>query len=136
MIAIYTRVRSNMTFIEWIEQELASREWKQATLAQVIGASEGMVSMVLRGERKPGPDFCNKIAKAFGIPAEAVFRMAGLLPALPEEDDELARRVVENFKLLSIEKRREVLSYVIWKVQESRFGDTPGLDDNEPDRTS
>jgi transcriptional regulator with XRE-family HTH domain len=130
MVVSFVKARSEMTFTEWIEQELESREWRQANLARVMGASEGMVSMVLRGERKPGPDFCNGIAKAFGIPPEEVFRMAGLLPALPEQDDELARQLVESFKLLPIEKRREVLSYTIWKVQESRLEDTKGLDDN------
>lgn len=130
MMAMYTMVRGNMTFIEWIEQELETREWKQATLAQVMGTSEGMVSMVLKGARNPGPDFCNGVARAFGVPPETVFRLAGLLPALPEEDDELARQLVENFKRLPIDKRREVLSYVVWKIQESRLEDVSGPGDN------
>ncbi len=135
MVVLFARVRGEMTFNEWIEQELESREWRQADLARVMGSSEGMVSMVLRGERKPGPDFCNGIARAFAVPPETVFRLAGLLPALPEEDDELARQLVEGFKRLPIEKRREVLSYVIWKIQESRLEDTPGLADNGTGQT-
>jgi transcriptional regulator with XRE-family HTH domain len=133
--ALFTMVKRKMTFTEWLEQELESRRWRQADLAQEMGSSEGMVSMVLRGERKPGPDFCNGIARAFGVPPETVFRMAGLLPALPEEDDELARQLVENFKRLPIEQRREILSYVFWKIQESRLRDTLEPGDNGTDQT-
>ena len=135
MVVLFARVKGEMTFNEWVEQELKSREWRQADLARVMGSSEGMVSMVLRGERKPGPDFCNGIARAFGVPPETVFRMVGILPALPEEDDELARQLVESFKRLPIEKRREVLSYVIWKIQESRLEDMQGPADNGTDQT-
>jgi transcriptional regulator with XRE-family HTH domain len=124
-----------MSFINWLNQELKERRWQQKDLAEAAGVSDSTITLVLKGDRKPGADLCNGIARAFGIPPEEVFRMAGLLPALPEEDDELARQLVEKFKRLPIEKRREVLSYVIWKIQESRFEDMQGPVDNGTNQT-
>lgn len=125
-----------MSFNDWLEQELKRRRWRQTDLAQAMEMSDSTISHLLAGNRNPGPDLCNGIARAFGIPPEEVFRMAGLLPALPEEDDELARQLVESFKLLPIDKRREVLSYVVWKIQESRSQDIPGPVDNGTGPTS
>lgn len=36
MMALLTMVRGKMTFTEWIEQELESREWKQATWPRLV----------------------------------------------------------------------------------------------------
>jgi transcriptional regulator with XRE-family HTH domain len=119
-----------MTFTDWLSEELKERRWQQKDLAEAAGVSDSTITLVLKGERRPGPDLCNGIARAFRLPPEMIFRKAGILPALPEEDDELARMLVEGFKRLSIEKRREVLSYVVWKIQESRSEDTKGLDGN------
>lgn len=120
-----------MRFIDWIEQELKARRWRQTDLAQAAGISDSTVSLVLNAEREAGPDFCNGIAKAFGIPPEVVFRMAGILPPLPgPEEDAMIREVTEGFKQLSVEKRREVLNYVMWQLQQSRSGDMPKPEDS------
>lgn len=133
IVAMKGAIRRNMTFNDWLEQELKNRRWRQTDLAQAMGMSDSTISHLLAGNRNPGPDLCNGIARAFGIPPEEVFRMAGLLPPLPEEDDEMARRIVESFKRLPIEKRREILSFVEWKVQEALSGNMLEFDDNGKD---
>jgi len=48
--------------------------------------------MVMTGQRQPGPDFCNGVARALRIPPERIFRLAGLLPPIiigQEEEEEL-----------------------------------------------
>lgn len=136
MIAMGITTRSKMTFIDWLEQELKKRRWRQTDLAQEMGMSDSTLSHLFAGNRNPGPDLCNGIARAFGVAPEEVFRMAGLLPPLPEQDDELARRLVESFKRLPIEKRQEVLSFVEWKVREVMSGDIPEFDGSGKDQGS
>lgn len=124
-----------MSFISWLENEMETRRWTKSDLMRASGLSHTMISLVLSGDKGVGPDFCNGIARAFSIAPELVFRKAGILPALPgPEDDELARQLVESFKRLDIEQRREVLNYVVWKVQQSRSSDTLEPDSNESDR--
>jgi hypothetical protein len=54
-----------------------------------------MFSKVIGGFNKPGPRFCRGVAKAFGIPAEEVFRLAGLLPTAASPAPRVrARRIV------------------------------------------
>jgi transcriptional regulator with XRE-family HTH domain len=135
MMAVDTTTGVKMDFIAWLEEEMEQRRWQKSDLSRASGISHSAISLVLSGDRGIGPDFCNGIARAFRIPPEEVFRRAGILPPLPEEDDELRRQLVERFIRLPIEKRREVLSYVIWKIQESRLEDMPGLADNGTDRS-
>ena len=71
----------------------------------------------MSGNRRAGPDICKAVAQALGEPPEKVFRLAGLLPPLPGEEDELINEVTETFKRLTPEKRREVLEYAIWQLQ-------------------
>lgn len=107
-----------MSFVEWLEGELSKRRWTRADLAREAKLSQTSFSKIFSGERKPGPDLCNAIARAFGIAPEIVFRRAGLLPALPEDDDKFLDEVVENFKRLSVKQRRAVLEYVIFQLRE------------------
>ena len=52
-----------------------------------------------------------------GSPPEKVFRLAGLLPPLPAAEDELLYELIETFKRLTPEKRREVSDYARWQFQ-------------------
>jgi transcriptional regulator with XRE-family HTH domain len=104
-------------FVVWVIEELDKRNWRPADLAHKAGVSTGSLSNVLSGKRKAGPDICRAIAQAFGAPPEQVFRLAGLLPELPAQEDELLGQVTETYKRLSPEKRREVLEYALWQLQ-------------------
>jgi len=79
-------------FVTWLSNELNTRSWSMSELARRAGITHGAISHVLSESRNPGPDFCKAIARAFGIPPEQVFRLAGLLPIVSqnkEEDEEL-----------------------------------------------
>lgn len=105
-------------FIEWLEGELKQRRWTRADLARATKLSQASFSKIFSRERKPGPELCNAVAVALGVAPEIVFRQAGLLPALPEDDDKFLGEVVENFKRLSVPQRRAVLEYVIFQLRE------------------
>jgi transcriptional regulator with XRE-family HTH domain len=80
------------SFASWLQEELRQRGWNQAELARRSGITTAQVSRLLTGEQHPGPTACRKIARALHIPAEEIFRKAGLLPPQrqqPEGADEL-----------------------------------------------
>lgn len=69
---------------KWLLNEMNRRKWSQSDLARESGLSQSQISRVVSGLRPPGNEFCNAIAKAFGIPPHQVFVMAGLMPPDPE----------------------------------------------------
>ena len=104
-------------FKPWLLQELKNRSWRRVDFARRAGLSMASLSDVLNGNYRAGPDMCKAIAQALGEPPEKVFRLAGLLPSLPAAEDEQLYELIETFKRLTPEKRREVLDYARWQLQ-------------------
>lgn len=63
-----------------------------------------MVNKVLGENANPGLDFLVGVARALGIPREEVFRRAGVLPPLIEDESELEAFMAE-WRQLSLEDR-------------------------------
>ena len=74
-------------FASWLDNELNKRGWRPATLARRAGVGNDVISRILNRERGIGPEVCIGIAKAFKLPPETVFRIAGLLPPETAEDE-------------------------------------------------
>lgn len=71
-------------FADWLEKQIADRGWSIRHTADKAKVSHVHLSYVLNGTRGVGHDFCSAIARAFNLPADDVFRRAGLLPPAPE----------------------------------------------------
>lgn len=95
-------------FSDWVDQELIKRNWTRADLARMSGVSQTAFSLVWKGDRNPGSGLCEAISKALGIPAETVFRAAGLLPQISSNDAEWEEWKYELSKLTP-EKRASFL---------------------------
>ncbi len=69
------------TFSEWLNGKLKEQGWTQADLARASGLTRATISYYLGPKsKKPDEDALRKIAKAFRLPVEAIFRAAGVLP--------------------------------------------------------
>jgi transcriptional regulator with XRE-family HTH domain len=80
------------TFTAWLNGELQGQGWTFGELHRRSSLSVTVISDVIAERRRPGLQFCVKVARAFGVPPEDVLRRAGLLPSLPpavEEEREL-----------------------------------------------
>jgi len=66
-------------FIAWLDQELAMRGWTDNQLARHAGISHSVISRARSGVT-PKWQACEALAAALELPAELVFRKAGLLP--------------------------------------------------------
>lgn len=105
-----------MNFVEWLTSELDKRDWTASDLARHSGISKGSISNIISGVRQPGNDVCEGIARAFKISPEVVYRRAGLLPPLPEEDinrDEL----INLYNLMNESNREDVIDYARMKLK-------------------
>jgi transcriptional regulator with XRE-family HTH domain len=74
------------SFSSWLYSELDKRSWSQSELARRAELAQPTISLVLSEQKNPGPEFCYGVARAFRLPAEVVFRRAGLLPPEPDGD--------------------------------------------------
>ena len=95
---------------------LVDRDWSQAELSRRASVSRSTISKVISGERGPGADFCQSIARAFNMPEEEVFRIAGLLS--PETDIDPVLEEL-NYKLANLppELQQEALGYLNYLIE-------------------
>ena len=94
--------------IDWINSELGSRGWTYADIARHGGISKSMISRVVSGQSKPGPDFCLAVARAFQVRPEKVFRLAGILPPLAQVVDN-EEELIALFRMLPGRERDLIL---------------------------
>ena len=96
-------------FFSWINNQIESKGWNYAELARRTGYSRSAISMTLNGQTKLTWDFCDKLAEAFDLPAEEVFRRAGLLR--PSPDPAGLQELVELAKGLEPTERAELTNF-------------------------
>lgn len=96
-------------FARWLQEQLNDRDWIPADLAKRAGIQGGSLSHIMNGTRKVGPESAVAIARALSLPAETVFRKAGLLPEEKNTEDLSLKEIAEISKGLSPEDRRTLL---------------------------
>ena len=123
-------------FVTWLSKEMEDRGWNNSELARRAGLVPSAVSQVIAGNRGTGPEFCRSVARAFGLPAETVFRKAGLLPALqgPEEDVTFGE-LLDVVRNLSVEERVMVLEFAEFLHHGRREKGAPGAPQTKPANT-
>lgn len=125
---IYSLMRVT-SFTEWIQAQLKQLGMSQAELSRRTGLSTGHVSMIVNGDRDPGPDACKAIAKAFDLPESVVFQAAGLLTGIHEEGEGSALKTMAHslFDRLDVDDQEELVQFMRLKIQrkESRKGVPP-----------
>jgi transcriptional regulator with XRE-family HTH domain len=110
--------------ITFIEQELETRGWSHRELARRADVSQTAVSSTLAGQRRPGADFCIKIAKALSEPPEKLLRLAEHLPPLSaSEDNPLVKEILDTVRNMSPDKLQESLNYIryLYQLQEEEI---------------
>jgi len=99
-------------FTQWLSEAMASRNWSQGELARRSGLSQSMVSLLVLGRNAPGVDTLQCLARAFNMRREDVFRIAGYLEPLPDQDDPALAELQYLVKRLPTLARKRVLDYV------------------------
>jgi len=105
---------TNLTFTDWLQNELTVREWTQADLSRRSGVSASQITRVMSGERGIGNDGLVNIARALNLPAVNVFRAAGILPPVPETTEEI-EMILHEISKLPKEDQAEILAFVRMK---------------------
>ncbi|MFQ5613980.1 MAG: helix-turn-helix domain-containing protein [Anaerolineae bacterium] len=104
-------------FVTWLTKEIEKRGWSNSELARRANLVPSTISMVLNGDKRPGLDFCNGVARALNHPPEAIFRLAGLLPPDPDMDPE-EKEALHLFRQLGDAERKRILQAMRAWVEE------------------
>jgi transcriptional regulator with XRE-family HTH domain len=102
-------------FIAWLDQELERQGWNDFQLSRRAGISHSMISRARHGF-PPGWEGCEAIARALEAPPDLVFRKAGLLPPL-HEDEQGFEQWRYMLAQLSEEDRQELLQIARLKLE-------------------
>ena len=100
-----------MDITQWLIEEVNKRGWSFRELGRRAGLSSGAISKVITGVSLPRWEFCRKVALAFNVPAEKVFRLAGLLPPEPKETTNM-REMKHLFSQLSPKDQKRFIVFV------------------------
>jgi transcriptional regulator with XRE-family HTH domain len=88
--------------VSWLAEQLDGRGWSYSELARRADLTGAAISVVMREKQNAGPTFCRRVAEALGVPPEKVFRLAGLLPDEPEQD-EVVEELLFHFQRMTPE---------------------------------
>ena len=97
---------SNQDFIEWLQSEMDKRDWTQSDLARASGLSRAVINKLLNRKTHPNPHTLQAIARAFKMPIESVYRIAGLLPK-ETENETFAAEIAHKLKLIQSPQRKK-----------------------------
>lgn len=104
-----------MDFASWLQEELKNRDWTQADLARNAGVHRQVISTYINRQRaSPDEAVLRKIARAFKVPPEQVFRAAGALPPKPEIDEQI-EQILHEVAQMPKEDQAEVLAFIRMK---------------------
>jgi transcriptional regulator with XRE-family HTH domain len=105
-------VGKNHKFNDWLIKEMSKRGWSQSDLARSSELNRAVINKLLNGQTLPRPSTLESIARAFKVPVEQVFRVAGLLPDIPENESYL-EEVIHHIRQIQDPQRKATLLLLI-----------------------
>lgn len=97
-------------FVTWLENEMDARGWTNSETARRAGVSASNISMTLSRTKFPGVEMCRGLARAFHIPPERVFRIAGILPPRVIGSEKNHEELLDYYDALSERNRRALIA--------------------------
>jgi transcriptional regulator with XRE-family HTH domain len=98
-------VGQKLYFSEWLQAEMDKRGWSQSDLARAAELNRAVINKLLNGKSHPQPSTLEAISRALKVPLEIIYRVAGLLPADPDNDD-VTEEAMYIFKSIQNSQRR------------------------------
>jgi transcriptional regulator with XRE-family HTH domain len=117
-------------FAEWLVFEALARDWTQADLARKSGLNRAVISKILSDKSDPSPETCKALARALKLPIEEVYRAAGLLPPIPEADENIkkAENYFRNYKPETVQRALVLLE--VLRIEEEKGEYVTKLEDH------
>jgi len=102
---------NNAHFVDFLNSELEKRGWSRSEAARRGEISPSMFDKVIGGFAKPGPDFLDGVARAFGLTRREVYARAGRIEPEPDSDTPSARDLLTYFSSLMPDHQADVIEH-------------------------
>lgn len=114
-------------FAEWLQKYLDHKGWNQSDLARAAGINRQVVHSYLSYKTvRYDVEILKAIARALDEPPEAVFRAAGMLPAV-SDDDAIDEQLRHDYERLSPEGKRQARNYIRYLASSGSGYPVPSL---------
>lgn len=105
-------VGKNHKFNDWLMREMSKRGWSQSDLARSSELNRAVINKLLNGQTVPRPQTIEAIAHALKLPTEQAYRIAGLLPDIPENESYIEEIVHLIRKIQSPQRKATALMLI------------------------
>lgn len=95
---------------EWVEEQLQRRNWSLRELARQAGTSHSSMARIWDDDRSIGYRTCMDLSRALNVPPQTVLEIAGLLPRVPEDVQDV-RLLKSIYYDLPPDKRAQLVEY-------------------------
>ncbi len=103
------------TFANWLIVQMQERDWSQSDLARASGLTRQTISYYLSEKSKaPDENALSKIAHAFKLPVEQVYRAAGILPHTPDINETI-EQILHDVEGMPEQDQQEILAFIRMK---------------------
>lgn len=116
-------------FSQWLRNEIARQGLSQADIARRADISPSQVSRIINATSTPSQDALSAIARALRLPPDEIYRQAGLLPPIPNNDAEIAE-LDHIARQLNNDNKYELVRFARMKLQIQEEGGKFHADDN------
>jgi transcriptional regulator with XRE-family HTH domain len=110
-------VVDKFTFAEWLQREMNDRGLSQSDLGRLAGLNRAVISKIINQTSKPTPETVETIARALKLPPEEVFRAAGLLPAIPDDQSKITE-LNYLLNMLDDDDLRELIKFARFRLED------------------
>lgn len=110
---------------EWLNAELARRNWTGRELARQAGVPSSSISKFATGEA--GPQICLDVARGLSVSPLVTLAVGGLIPPPPRADDLRWGTITTSYGRLDENGRNQLLEYAQFLlIQQQRRSVLPG----------
>jgi len=109
---IWGKISMKTSFAEWLLNQMKHAGLNQSELARRANVNQTVISRLLNEKAAPSTDTLRALAKVFGLPADQVFREAGILPQKGSKN-EIIEQIEHVTDGLPEEEQQNVLEYAL-----------------------
>jgi len=97
---------------DWLLGEMEKRGWSQSDLARSANLNRAVINKLLNGPSVPRPSTLEALARAFRVPVEGMYRLAGLLPEISEAES-FVEEVTHQIRMIQSPQRKTTALNII-----------------------
>jgi len=107
-------------FARYLVAQMEDARMSQTALAERMGVTQPMISAWARGEKRPSPANCDRLAEALALDVDEVLTQAGYRPRLGTDDEPELKNILEMLRKVPPGKYPEISDYIRWHYERAR----------------